>query len=234
MENKLTVVIITFNEEKNIEEAILSASFASEVIVLDSGSTDSTCKLVKLNGGKLFHQDWLGFGPQKNCAIDLATNDWVFVLDADERFTPELQTEILSLLKNPRCDGYFVARLNKFFGKYIKFCGLYPDYSIRLFNRKKARYSNSQVHESVQLQGKSKNLKNHLLHFAYDSTYEFIEKQKKYASLSQKQKNIFKACLSPIWVFIKIYFLRLGFLDGWRGLVISITYARYTFWKYKK
>ena len=234
MENRLTVVIITFNEEKNIEEAILSASFASEILVLDSGSTDSTCKLVELNGGKLFHQDWLGFGPQKNKAIGLAENDWVFVLDADERFTPELQKEVQKLVKNPECDGYFVARLNNFFGKNIRFCGLYPDYSLRLFNKKKAKYSNSQVHESVQMKGKSRNLKNHLIHYAYESTSEFVEKQRKYASLSQKKKNNLKAYFSPFWVFVKIYFLRLGILEGWRGFFISITYARYTFWKYKK
>jgi len=233
MENILSVVIITYNEEKNIQEAILSAKFASEVIVLDSGSEDATCEIVRRNGAKLFHQDWLGFGRQKNKAIELAKNDWVLIIDADERITSELQAEISLLLMNPKADGYYVPRLNNFFGKNIRFCGLYPDYSLRLLNKNKGKFSEVAVHERVILDGNAMYLKNHLLHFAYSSTKEFAQKQKKYAALSEKNKNLFKAFFSPIWVFLKIYFFRLGILEGWRGLVIAITYARYTFWKYR-
>ena len=233
MENRLSVVIITYNEEKNIQDAIQSAKFASEVIVLDSGSEDATCEIVRRNGAKLFHQDWLGFGRQKNKAIKLAKNDWVFIIDADERITPELQEEINLLLINPEANGYFVPRLNNFFGKDIRFCGLYPDYSLRFFNKNKGKFSEVNVHESVILDGNSMYLQNHLLHLAYGSTKEFVQKQKKYAALSERNKNLFKAFFSPIWVFLKIYFFRLGILEGWRGFVIATTYARYTFWKYK-
>ena len=234
MHNQLSVVIISKNEEKFIADAVKSALFADEVLVLDSGSTDSTCTIAQQLGAKVMHQDWLGFGAQKNKAVELAKNDWVFVLDSDERITPELQSEILNILKESTADGYHVARLNNFFGKNIRHCGLYPDYSIRLFNRCKGRFNDVTVHESVQIQGKTDKLKNHMLHLAFNTVSEFTDKQRKYAKLSQKKKNLIKAFISPIWTFLKIYIFRLGFLEGWRGFIIAKVYAQYTFWKYYK
>ena len=234
MHNQLSVVIISKNEEKFIADAVKSALFADEVLVLDSGSTDSTCAVAQQLGAKVLHQDWLGFGAQKNKAVELAKNDWVFVLDSDERITPELQSEILNILKESTADGYHVARLNNFFGKNIRHCGLYPDYSIRLFNRCKGRFNDVTVHESVQIQGKTDKLKNHMLHLAFNTVSEFTDKQRKYAKLSQKKKNLIKAFISPIWTFLKIYIFRLGFLEGWRGFIIAKVYAQYTFWKYYK
>ena len=234
MHNQLSVVIISKNEEKFIADAVKSALFADEVLVLDSGSTDSTCAVAQQLGAKVLHQDWLGFGAQKNKAVNLAKNNWVFVLDSDERITPELQSEILNILKESTADGYHVARLNNFFGKNIRHCGLYPDYSIRLFNRCKGRFNDVTVHESVQIQGKTDKLKNHMLHLAFNTVSEFTDKQRKYAKLSQKKKNLIKAFISPIWTFLKIYIFRLGFLEGWRGFVIAKVYAQYTFWKYYK
>jgi len=234
MSHQLSVVIISHNEEKFIADAVKSALFADEVLVLDSGSTDNTCTIAKKLGAKVIHQDWLGFGMQKNKAVELASNDWVFVLDSDERITLELQSEILSTLNNPMANGYYVARLNNFFGKDIRYCGLYPDYSIRLFNREKGKFNDVTVHESVQIQGKTDKLKNHMLHLAFDTVEEFYNKQKKYAALGQKKKNLIKAFISPIWTFVKIYIFRLGFLEGWRGFVVAKVYAQYTFWKYYK
>jgi glycosyltransferase involved in cell wall biosynthesis len=232
--NKLSVVIITKNEEKFITDAVSSAIFADEVLVLDSGSTDQTCNIAKEMGARVKRQDWLGFGAQKNKAVELANNDWVFVLDADERITLELQDEITSTLKNPQSDGYRIARLNNFFGKNIKTCGLYPDYSIRLFNRNKGKFNDVAVHESVQMSGSVSTLNNHMIHLAYETIDEFRTKQKKYAALSHKKKNRFKALISPPWTFFKIYFIKLGLLDGWHGFVIAKLYAQYTFWKYTK
>jgi glycosyltransferase involved in cell wall biosynthesis len=234
MHNQLSVVIISKNEEKFIADAVKSALFADEVLVLDSGSIDDTCVIAQQLGARVLHQDWLGFGAQKNKAVELAKNDWVFVLDSDERITLELQLEILSTLKNPTVDGYHTARLNNFFGKNIRHCGLYPDYSIRLFNRQRGRFNDVSVHESVQIQGKTDKLKNHMLHLAFNTVSEFIDKQRKYAALSQKKKNLIKAFISPIWTFVKIYIFRLGFIEGWRGFVIAKVYAQYTFWKYYK
>ena len=232
MHNQLSVVIISKNEENFIADAVKSALFANEVLVLDSNSTDETCSIAKNLGAKVMHQDWLGFGMQKNKAVELASNDWVFVLDSDERITLELQSEILSTLKNPMTDGYHVARLNNFFGKNIRYCGLYPDYSIRLFNREKGKFNDVSVHESVQINGDTDKLKNHMIHLAFDTVKEFSNKQKKYATLSQKKKNLIKAFISPIWTFLKIYIFRLGFIEGWRGFIIAKVYAQYTFWKY--
>jgi glycosyltransferase involved in cell wall biosynthesis len=232
--NKLSIVIITKNEEKFITDAVNSSIFADEVLVLDSESTDKTCNIAKEIGARVEQQAWLGFGAQKNKAVELADNDWVFVLDADERITPELRDEIISTLKNPQFNGYRIARLNNFFGKNIRHCGLYPDYSIRLFNRQKGKFNDVPVHESVQIQGNTDKLKNHMLHLAFDTVEEFSNKQKKYAELSQKDKNLIKAFISPIWTFLKIYIIRLGFVEGWRGFIIAKVYAQYTFWKYFK
>ena len=234
MSHQLSVVIISHNEEKFIADAVKSALFADEVLVLDSGSTDDTCTIAKKLGARVLHQDWLGFGMQKNKATELAKNDWVFVLDSDERITLELQSEILSTLNNPMTGGYYVARLNNFFGKSIRYCGLYPDYSIRFFNRKKGKFNDVTVHESVQMSGDTGKLKNHMLHLAFDTVEEFYNKQKKYAALSQKKRNLIKAFISPIWTFVKIYIFRLGFFEGWHGFVIAKVYAQYTFWKYYK
>ena len=232
MSNSISVVIITKNEEKFIEAAIKSAQFASEVVVLDCGSVDNTCIIAQNLGVRVEHQDWLGFGAQKNKAIDLASNDWIFVLDADERITKELRIEILEAVKNEDYDGFLIPRLNNFFGKFIKRCGLYPDYSIRLFNRKKGRFIEAPVHESITINGGVGKLKNHMIHLAYETVDEFIDKQKNYASLSLKKKNMLKAIIGPLWVFIKIYFIRLGFLDGFHGYRIALIYAKYTYWKY--
>jgi glycosyltransferase involved in cell wall biosynthesis len=234
MRNKLSVVIISKNEEEFIADAVKSALFADEVLVLDSGSTDSTCTIAQQLGAKVMHQDWLGFGAQKNKVVELAKNDWVFVLDSDERITAKLQSEILSTLQEPTADGYHTARLNKFFGKNIRHCGLYPDYSIRLFNKEKGKFNDVTVHESVQMNGDTGKLKNHMIHLAFDTVEEFSNKQKKYAELSQKKKNLIKAFISPIWTFVKIYIFRLGFVEGWHGFIIAKVYAKYTFWKYSK
>jgi len=234
MSNSLSVVIITKNEEQFLADAIKSSLFADEVLVLDSGSTDLTCTIAKDLGANVEHQEWLGFGPQKNKAVELAMHDWVFVLDSDERITIELQQEILTILQNPTADGYHVARLNNFFGKDIRTCGLYPDYSIRLFNKNKGKFNEVSVHESVQIKGTIAKLKNHMIHLAYETIDEFITKQKKYAALSHKKKNRIKALISPVWTFFKLYFIKLGFLDGWHGFTIAKLYAQYTFWKYSK
>ena len=234
MTNKLSIVIITKNEEKFIFDALKSAVFADEVVILDSGSEDQTCNIAKKIGARVEQQAWLGFGAQKNKAVELADNDWVFVLDADERITPELRDEIIFTLKNPQFDGYRIARLNNFFGKYIKTCGLYPDYSIRLFNKNKGKFNDVAVHESVQINGRVLSLKNHMIHLAYENIDEFKVKQKRYASLSHKKRNRLKALISPVWTFFKLYFIKLGFLDGWHGFTIAKLYAQYTFWKYIK
>lgn len=234
MSNLLSVVIITKNEENFIEDAIKSANFADEVLVVDSDSIDKTCEISIKMGARVERHKWLGYGKQKNLAVNLSINDWVFVLDSDERITLDLQAELKNVLKSPLSNGYLVPRLNRFFGKNIKSCGLYPDYSLRLFNKSMGRFNDVDVHESVKVDGKVSKLKNHMIHLAYDNVDEFINKQKYYANLSNKKRNFFKAFLSPCWTFFKLYILKQGFIDGWRGFVIAKVYAKYTFWKYIK
>ena len=232
--HKLSVVIITHNEEAYIADAIRSALFADEVLVLDSGSTDNTIEISKNLGATVMQQKWLGFGPQKNRAVALAKNDFVFVLDSDERITDLLRDEIVEIMKAPKSDGYLVARLNNFWGNDIKTCGLYPDYSLRLFNRTKAKFNDVPVHESVQLTKNVAYLKNHMYHLAYKSIEEFISKQNRYSTLHDKKESIIKAIINPYWTFFKLFILKKGFMDGWDGFVIAKLYAQYTFWKYIK
>jgi len=231
--NKLSIVIIAKNEQKVISDAIQSCLFADEVLLLDSGSTDETVNIAKKHGAKVLYQEWLGFGKQKQKAVELASNDWVFVLDSDERISEDLQKEILEELINPKFDGYFVPRLNNFFGKNIKTCGLYPDFTIRLFNRNKGKFSEVEVHESIQVTNTT-HLQNDIIHLAYDSIEEFITKQNRYSTLNHKKRNIIKAIINPYWTFFKLFILKRGFLDGWYGFIISKLYAQYTFWKYIK
>jgi glycosyltransferase involved in cell wall biosynthesis len=229
----ISIVIITKNEEKFITDAIKSSLWADEVLILDSGSIDKTCEIAKNLGARVEVGEWLGFGKQKQKAVELAKNDWVFVLDSDERITKELKNEILNELKNPKFNAYFVARLNNFWGKNIRYLGLYPDYSIRLFNRKKARFNDRDVHESVECEYKKGYLKNHMIHLAYESIEEFITKQNRYSSIGAKNNKL-KALFSPTWTFFKLYFIKLGFLEGWDGFIIAKLYSEYTFWKYIK
>ena len=234
MQNKLSVVIITKNEERFIADAIKSALFADEIVVVDSGSTDKTCDIAKKLGARVIFHEWFGYGNQKNIAIDEAKNDYVFVLDADERITPSLKKELLGNLDKLSMKVFAVPRLNRFFGKDIRYCGLYPDRSIRLFDRRYSRFNDVPVHESVQTKFPVAKLKNHMTHLAFESIREFRNKQIKYAYLSCRTNNITKAIISPFWVFFKIFFLKIGFMEGWRGFIIAIIYAEYTFRKYHK
>ena len=231
--SKLSIVLITYNSEKYLKEVLESALFADEVLILDSNSTDDTKKIAIDLGVKVYNHDWMGFGKQKQKAVDLAKNSWVFVLDSDEVITNELQEEIKNELKNPAAKAYEIPRLNYFFSKPIKRCGLYPDFTIRLFDKREAKFSLDRVHEKVICDKEVKKFKNHLLHYAYESIEEFITKQNRYSSLNAKPNRI-KALFNPIWTFIKIYLLKRGFLEGWRGFIIAKLYAQYTFWKYIK
>ncbi len=232
--HKLSIVIITKNEERKIGDAVRSAAFADEVLVVDSGSTDQTCEIAIQAGARLEYQRWLGFGPQKQRAVELAAHDWVFVLDADERITPALQAAIKKVLENPQFDGYLVARLNRFFGRFVRRCGLYPDYTLRLFDRKKGRFNQAMVHESVIIDGSVSKLDHYMIHLAYESVDEFINKQNTYSNLHPKQPSLSKALISPFWTFFNLYILKKGFMEGWHGYLIARLYAQYTFWKYIK
>ena len=233
-QNALSVLILTFNSQKYLDEVLKSASFADEILILDSGSSDDTRLIAsKYQNAKFLSHEWLGFGKMKNYGVNATKNNWVFVLDSDEIITKSLQDEIIRELKNPAFNAYKIARLNYFFGAPLRHLGLYPDYTIRLFNKNFANFSNDAVHEKVLVNCDTGVLKEHFLHYAYESVEQFITKQNRYSSLNAK-KSRFKAIFGPFWTFFKLYVIKGGFLDGWRGFIVARLYAQYTFWKYIK
>jgi len=231
---KISVVILTFNSQKHLHKVLESAKFADEVLILDSFSTDNTVEIAQQYDVNIYTHQWLGFGKMKQKAVDLAKNRWVFVLDSDEIISNSLRDEILSLPDDSNISAYFVPRLNYFFGKAIRYGGLYPDKTIRLFDKSKAKFSEDEVHERVIVQnGRVGELKGDMIHYAYDDIESFISKQNRYSTLGAK-RNRFKALFSPMWTFIKMYIIKRGFLDGWEGYIIARLYSQYTFWKYIK
>ncbi|NPA55380.1 MAG: glycosyltransferase family 2 protein [Epsilonproteobacteria bacterium] len=230
----ISAVILTKNSQKYLKEVLESVAFCDEVIIYDSGSEDDTIEIAKSYSNTVIQVDtnWQGFGKHKQKAVDLASNEWVFVLDSDEVVTKELQQEILLSIQNAQFDAYKVPRLNNFFGKWIKHGGLYPDYSIRLFKKDICFFNDRVVHEAVECNNTGV-LRSHFLHYAYDTVDEFIAKQNKYSSLFHKSNKL-KAVFSPFWTFFRMYILKMGFLDGWEGFVIARLYSQYTFWKYIK
>ena len=204
--NKLSIVILTFNSEKYLFEVLRSCEFASEVILIDSGSTDMTLSIAQsFNNVRCIKQKWLGFGQQKQFGINQTSHDWVFVLDSDEIITEELQKEITIQLLNPNANGYYIPRINFFFGKPIKYLGLYPDYTIRFFNKHHGKFTLNQVHEKIELVSKPSFLTYPMKHYAYESVEQFIAKQNSYSTLGAK-RNVLKAILNPYWTFFKLYF----------------------------
>ena len=231
--NRLSVAIIACDEEKKIGDAVRSASFADEVLVVDSGSRDRTVEIARDLGAKVVRESWLGFGRQKQMAVDLCANDWVFVLDSDERITDALRSEVLETLREPAAKGYKVPRRNFFFGKAIRHGALYPDYTIRLFDRRSARFTEDAVHERVVVDGPVATLRSPMEHFAHDTVEDLISTMNRYSSLGARE-SLVRALFCPIWTFVRMYVLRLGFLDGREGFIIARLYSQYTFWKYVK
>ncbi len=238
----VSVVVITKNEEKNIRDALSSASFADEIVVLDSFSTDVTVDICREFTDRVFQEEWRGFSGQKQRAVELARNDWVFVIDADERITPGLAEEIKKLTEaGPDRPGYCCPRRNHFMGREIRHGGWYPDYSIRLFDRRRGRFKERAVHEAVELDGEPGYLKNPMLHYTYDSVSDYLARADKYSTLAAQEMRkegrkagISDLLLRPHITFIRMYLLKRGFLDGIHGLLLAGLYSYYTFSKYAK
>lgn len=238
----LSVVLITKNEAANIRACLESISWADEIIVVDSGSSDDTVAICREFTPHVFvTSDWPGFGPQKNRALDHASMEWVLSLDADERVTPELRTQLVQAMTEGRHDGFYLPRLSQFCGHFIRHSGWYPDHVLRLFKRGAARFSDDLVHESVQLQGRAGKLSSPLLHYSY-LTQDDVERKVAHYSDSAAQQ-MFRAgkratgATAPLrggWAFLRTYCLRLGFLDGRAGWDIARMNARTTYWKYRK
>lgn len=237
----ISVVIVTRDEERNIEDALKSVADAKEIIIVDSFSTDRTVELCKQYTDKVFQHEWQGFARQKQTAVDYAEGPWVLILDADERVTPDLKSEIIQNIEHSNYVGYYLPRENYFIGKWIKHSGWWPDNTLRLFKKDKGRLESREVHEKVVVEGNVGYLKYPLKHYTYRRISDFVERMERYSTLAaiEIRKNsgrsgLFSLTAKPLATFIKMFILRLGFLDGTRGLLLAILYSYYTFLKYAK
>lgn len=243
----LSICIITLNEEDNIGRTLESVKeIADEIIVVDSGSTDSTVAIAQSYGAKVFVEPWKGFALQKNSSLDKACGDWILSLDADEEVSAELSSSIKSLLKSeqttPQFDAYTMNRCNLYLGRWIKHAGYYPDRKMRLVKRELAEFEIRAVHEDMKKPPRMGHLHGDLIHHAYPRLESFIEHANRYSSLGAEmvlaQRKVgfsfINIVLRPLLRFVYMYFFRLGFLDGREGLLVLLTHAGYVSWKYAK
>jgi len=237
----LSVVLITRNAASQIEACLASVAFADEVVVVDSGSEDATCEIAARLGARVVRKEWLGFGRQKQFAVDQAAHDWVLCLDADERVSPELADGIRQALASPVSPVYRMARRNRFLGRWLLHGEGYPDWSPRLFDRNRARWSDDTVHEKVLYAVTPGTLAGDLLHDSAEDLASYLAKQNRYTSLAARQlyergrsAGALKLVFSPVFRFVKFYVLRLGFLDGVPGLIHITIGCVNSFHKYAK
>jgi glycosyltransferase involved in cell wall biosynthesis len=241
--HKLSVIVITRNEERNIADCLRSVSWAEDIILVDAQSTDHTVELARQFTSRIFVAPWMGYAAAKNFALEQAVHDWILWVDADERVPTELAAEIqdtISRLANS-CVAYEVARRAYFLGKWIRHCGWYPGYVVRLFKKRSASFSSSKVHEHVEFVGASGRLAHDLLHYTDDNLFHYFAKFNRYTSLageemigSNRRFSVYDLLVRPPFLFVKMYLFRLGFLDGMHGLILSLVSAAHVFTKYAK
>jgi glycosyltransferase involved in cell wall biosynthesis len=237
----LSAVLITRNAAEKLEACLASVSFCDEVIIVDAGSSDRTRELAQGFGARVIEKEWLGFGRQKQFAVEQARNDWVLCIDADERVSPQLAASIASALENPVAPVYRMPRRNRFLGRWLRHGEGYPDWSARLFDRRSARWSDDPVHEKVLYAVTPGTLQGDLMHESAESLLEYLEKQNRYTTLAAQalyaqggSATLVQLVGSPVVRFIKFYFFRLGFLDGLPGLAHTVIGCMNSFVKYAK
>lgn len=236
---RISAVIITKNEEKNIGRALASVAWTDEVLVLDCGSSDRTVELALKSGAIVETDDWKGYVANKNAAAEPASGDWILSIDADEEITPELRTEIEIILEDPGgAAGYRIPRKNHYLGHWIRRCGWYPDYQLRLWRRGAGRWVGGRVHERVEVNGPVGRTRAPINHYSYSSIAEHIDRMNTYAGLAARDKfeagkkaGVFRLLLAAPAQFIRLYFLRGGILDGIPGLLVSALGGYYAFLK---
>lgn len=230
----ITAIIPTLNEQDFIEDAIASVSFADEIIVIDSFSTDRTLELARRYEVKIVQRKFDNFSNQKNFALELAAHDWIYVLDADERLSPDLKVEILAAAKDPKdCVGFYIYRTLYFQESKIRFGGWQTDKVMRLFRKDSCTYDGKLVHEKIVYQGKAGFLKNRIDHFSYRDYEQYTGKLEFYAKLqarellgAYKEIPLTHRWIKPGFRFMVLYFLRFGFLDGQQGFTLARTHAK--------
>jgi glycosyltransferase involved in cell wall biosynthesis len=237
----LSVIIVAKNEAHNIESCLESVTWADEVIVLDSGSSDDTVNLAIAAGVRVIENDWPGYGPQQNCGIDLATHDWIYSLDADERITPELAAEICAVIRENKFNVFDVPRRSLFVTRFMRHSGWWPDRTRRLFKKGSARFTNHKIHANLATEETIGHLTEPMIHYSFLNYHAVVEKMNRYSSGSAqdlnemgKQGSLGAAISHGLWAFIRTYFLQAGFLDGQLGLILAIANAEGTYYKYLK
>jgi len=238
----ISATIITLNEQGNIARAIESLRCCDEVVVVDSGSSDQTMETAAKLGGRVVESPWRGYAGQKNFAAEQAAYDWVLSVDADEALSEALEAEIWQIKKNgPQYDAYTMPRMARYLGRWILHSGWYPDRKVRLYDRRKASWVGSYVHEAVQVRGSVGHLQCNLLHYPFSSLPEHLKNMDRYATLAaqelvaQGHKVRWEdLAVDPFWTFIRTYLFQAGFLDGMEGMTIAFMAAFYNFLKYAK
>jgi len=237
----LSLVVITFNEESNIERCLQSVPFADDIVVVDSHSTDQTRAIAERCGARVVTEAWRGYGAQKALATSLAKNDWVLNLDADEALSPELATEILAhFSKLDPATGYLMPRKSFHLGRWILHGGWYPDYQLRLFHRQQSQWSLAEVHEKVNAKLEVR-LQQPLLHWVFEDLSDQVKTNDKYSSLGAQQLerrgqkfSLFKLLVKPVSKFLECYLWKRGFMDGLPGFIIAVGAAYSVFLKFAK
>jgi glycosyltransferase involved in cell wall biosynthesis len=238
----VTATVISFNEAANIQAALESLSWADEIIVVDSESTDDTVAIARQFTDRVIVRPWPGYIAQKNFAAEQASHDWIFSLDADERVTPELAAEIKAIVtRGPSAAGYRVPRVTFHLGRWLRSTDWYPDYQLRLYDRRRARWTGRYVHESVKADGPVEDLRGELQHYAYRDLAHHFQTMDKYTTLAARQMfedgrraGFFDLLVHPPAAFFRNYVLRGGFRDGIPGLIVSAMNARYVGLKFAK
>lgn len=237
----VTATLITLNEAAHIEAALRSLSFADEIVVVDSGSTDETTAIARRFTDKVFTRDWPGYAAQKNFAAAQASHDWIFSLDADERVSEPLADEIRALGPGTTFAGYRIPRVTFHLGRWLRSTDWYPDYQLRLYDRRRARWAGRLVHESVTADGPVDRLSGEILHYAYRDLAHHLQTMDRYTTLAARQMfedgrraGWWDLALHPPAAFLRNYLLRGGFRDGVPGLIVSAMNARYVGLKWAK
>ena len=240
--NKLSVAVITKNEENNIGRCLESVKWADETVVVDSGSTDSTLKICKKHKCKIHQSAWLGFSQTKQLAVNLCSYGWVLVIDADEEVTPELKTKITDAIQSSEFSSYRIRRRSFYLGKLIQHCGWNKDYPLRLFEKSKGKFNHKIIHESIEMHdGRTGTIDEVLFHYTYPDLSSHLSKINAYSTLGAtelfekgKRSSIGEAMVRGAFKFLKMYILQRGFLDGRTGFILCIHSAFGVYLKYLK
>lgn len=243
MKYPLSIIVITYNEEQMIRNCLESIKWADDIIIVDAFSTDKTLEIAKLYTDRVFQKKWNGYVAAKKLGLEYAVHDWILFLDADELVSENLAKDIQTILSNKSSnyDAYEIPRKAFFLGKWIHHAGWYPGYVVRLLRKDKIRFVNVRVHERIDCEGIIGKLKSDIYHFTDDNIFHYLFKFNKYTSLAAEdlkdlsyRSGIVDLTVRPVFLFFKMYILKLGFLDGIHGLILSCLSSAYVFCKYAK